>query len=191
MANSFPRTTRSLKMDSFQLSMTGLIFSILLVLAWMGWFFLAPISLYEASNEVKMQDDGSFLVQFPAAKVERMAAGQNAIVQFEGKFQVENKSNSGGMSVSSNGVEERTLSSQALVMKVVPADKSSQQGQVELALLDDVFYNVVSQQPNGASGIKLQAQVEIESVTPFVLVQRAARQYFAGAAQLPGGPQNH
>ena len=52
MSTPFTRSLRSLRMDRFRLSLVGLVTSILLLAAWMVWFFLARISLYEISQDI-------------------------------------------------------------------------------------------------------------------------------------------
>jgi len=55
MAIPFARSMRSLDADSFRLSGTLLAVAGLLLAAWLGWFFLAEISLYEVSEVARVE----------------------------------------------------------------------------------------------------------------------------------------
>lgn len=181
MANSFPRTTRSLNLDGFGFSLTLLVLSVTLILAWMAWFFQAPIAIYEISRDVTVRQDGEFLARYPVSKMERMAPGQNVVFQVEGRFQ------NGDAVQNGNGEgEERTLTVSGIVMKIVPPERAGEDGQVEILLTDETFFEILAQQQKDASSYKYQAQVEIESITPFTIVQRAARQYFSTTQMAPG-----
>lgn len=176
MAIAFSRSIRSLKMDSFRFSTFGLAVTILLLIAWMAWFFLARISIYETGKDVKFEDDGSIRVQFPAERMEMLQAGQMAIVQVEGKS-VPYENGSEGL----EGGGPRSLSAQAMVMKVQKAESGDKQGSAELMLIDEIQAEEILQMMGSPAAGKVSVQVEVERVAPFVLIQRAARQYYAAA----------
>ncbi len=179
MAIAFSRSMRSLKMDSFRFSVFGLVIAVVLLVAWMAWFFLARISLYEVSRDAKFEEDGSISAKFPAERMESIKSGQTAIIQVEGK-----KPQNGNGIAEQGGNGERAINAQAMVMSVQPADKGEKQGSAKLMLTDELSAQEILQASAGQPAAKLMIQVEIERVAPFALIQRAARQYF-GAAPAP------
>lgn len=183
MAIAFSRSIRSLKMDSFRFSTFGLAVTILLLMAWMAWFFLARISIYETSKEVKIEDNGSISVKFPAERMEMMQSGQMALVQVEGKNLPDGNGGEGA-----EGGEPRRITAQAMVMKVQKAASGEKQGSAELMLIDEVQAEEIYQMTSSGAAGKMLVQVEVERVAPFALIQRAARQYYAAApgAAVPG-----
>ena len=55
MSVSFSRSMRSLAADSFRLSVLGFIFSAILVVAWLPWFLMARVSVYELSDMARLE----------------------------------------------------------------------------------------------------------------------------------------
>lgn len=81
MAIDFPRSIRALGNDRFRPSLVTLMITSLLLVAWFGWFFFAPIGQYETSNNFKIGRNGSVTVTLPTATVSRVQTGQNATLQ--------------------------------------------------------------------------------------------------------------
>ncbi len=79
----FSETLRSLNTDQARLPLVGLIIISLLLLAWLAWFFLSPIHLYEISTPVQLPLDAAVVVDFPAESLERIKPGQSAILYLE------------------------------------------------------------------------------------------------------------
>ncbi len=81
MAIDFPRSIRALGNDRFRPSLVTLIITSLLLLAWLGWFFLVPIAQNESITNFKIGRNGSVTVTLPAAAVSGVHVGQNATLQ--------------------------------------------------------------------------------------------------------------
>ena len=170
MAIPFSRSLRSIQMDSMRLSLSGLIITILLLSAWLGWFFLASISINEISKDVTVDVKGEIRAKFPKAAVERIESGQNASIRIEMK----------NPASAQNGVASMplTITFAGIVMKK-PFLMADENGNVELASIDDRFYSLI--QNGSPQTFKTEVEVEVERVTPFVLLQRASRQYFTSS----------
>ncbi|MCB0209093.1 MAG: hypothetical protein KDJ52_07180 [Anaerolineae bacterium] len=148
MALSFSRSLRSLQHDRFGPTVAALVVTSLLLLAWSGWFFLAQITLYETSREFSVQHDGSLLVNFPAEALARLRPGQAATLRL------------------TNGASPEGQSFPAQVMDIPLSDNPT--GPVELFV-----FSPEPLQP-GQSG---QVQVEVEQISPAMLVLRSAGQF--------------
>ena len=148
MALSFSRSLRSLQQDSFGPTLAALIITSLLLMAWCAWFFLAKVTLYETSREFSVQRDGSLLVNFSPEALARLRPGQAATLRL------------------ANRVAPEGQTFPALVMDT--PQTNDQTSQVEL--------HVFSPEPlqPGQAG---QIQVEVEYVSPAVLVLRSAGQW--------------
>lgn len=55
MPTSFSRSLRSLEADRFRWSLLGIVVGILLLAAWLAWFFFADVALYEVSVEARLE----------------------------------------------------------------------------------------------------------------------------------------
>ena len=148
MSLSFSRSLRSLQQDNFGPALAALIVTSLLLIAWSAWFFLAQVTLYETSRDFSVQRDGSLQVNFSPEALARLRPGQAATLRL------------------TNGTasEEQTFSAQVMD---IPAS-NNQTGQVELY--------VFSSEPiqPGQAG---QVQVEVDHVSPAMLVLRSAGQF--------------
>ncbi|MBX3010159.1 MAG: hypothetical protein KF832_01585 [Caldilineaceae bacterium] len=78
MTVKFSRSVRSIQADNLVPVMVGIGFFILLMLGWIGWFFLAQIPTYATSTAAVYQREGFVIAQFDAATTERMRRGQAA-----------------------------------------------------------------------------------------------------------------
>ena len=183
MSTPFTRSMRSLRLDRFTLSLIGLIASVTLLSAWIIWFFLARISMYEISTDLQITKNGEIEANYPVKAKERIQAGQMALLHVEQKIPVEGNTQNGGT--------EKTTSIKAMVMKV---DSSRTGGQivVNLAPLEDTFYTIFIQGDPPPKNTKTRLEVEVESISPFILVQRASKQYMnaSPATPNPQGPND-
>lgn len=170
MAIPFSRSLRSIQMDSMSWSITGLMISILLLGAWLIWFFFSPVSINEISKEVTVDDNGKILAKFPKKSLDRIESGQSADIRVE--IKTSNSTQEGTKGIS------KVMNFSGIVMKV-PLREVDQDGWVELAAIDDRFYGMI--QNTDYRGYKYEAEVEVEKVTPFVLLQRAAREVFTSS----------
>lgn len=133
--------------DSFRPGVVGLTILLLLLAAWSLWFFLARIPLYESSGEFQVQRDGTLLVTFAPEALGRIMPGQAAMLRL----------------AASAGQPAQTFAAE---VSNIPFNG---QGPVEVYVFsppENLF------QPGLAGDVKIQ----VESVSPAVLVVRAAGQ---------------
>ena len=148
MSLSFSRSLRSLQQDRFGPALAALIVTSLLLLIWSAWFFLAKVTLYESSHDFLVQRDGSLLVNFSPEAMARLRPGQAATFRL------------------ANGTASESQTFPALVMDTPEAGNPT--GQVEVYV-----YSPEPLQPGQAG----QIRVEVEHVSPAVLVLRSAGQF--------------
>jgi hypothetical protein len=139
---------RSLNRDSFRPSLVGLIITILLLLAWSAWFFLAKVPLYETSREFQVRRDGSLAVTFSPQALARIRPDQAAVLRL----------------AETAGQGAQTFS--AIVMDTPATD--SRTSQVEL-----YAFSPEPLQP----GVAGEVRVEVERVSPAMLVMRSAGKF--------------
>jgi hypothetical protein len=83
MSLYFPSSTRAIQSSGRRLSLIGLSLSLLVIGAWVGWFFLGTITLYQTSDLLKI-DRVSLLetplvaATFPASAFAFIQQGQDA-----------------------------------------------------------------------------------------------------------------
>ncbi len=151
MSIPFSRSVRSLDGDGFRATLVGLIVAIILVAAWMAWFFLARVTLYEAGQVVSVTRGGEVVADFSAEARGRIQRGQAALVQFDGDL----------------GAQVGAIP--AIVTTVGPVRE--ERVEVEIYLLANITLYGLSQ-----DNLTGQAQVEVEHISPAILVMRAAGQ---------------
>ena len=78
MPTPFANTLRSLNADRFHASLIGLGVALVLLIAWGSWFFLARMTIYEISASAVVARDGFILAEFPSTKSARIHRGQAA-----------------------------------------------------------------------------------------------------------------
>jgi hypothetical protein len=141
-------------LDSFRSTRVGLIIGCVLMLMLILWFFLAKVSIHETSEDVRLSQDGTFLVVFRDEAFSRIQPGMEALIRI---FTIG---------------DQPPLSIEGVVF-----DSDSNSNTIEIITLDESFFDI----PAG-DNISAQADVEVERVTPFHLVQRYTGQ-FAGSEQ--------
>jgi hypothetical protein len=153
MAIPFSRSMRSLKADRFRTSLVGLSVGMLVLAAWLGWFFFARITLYETSPNATLSTSGEIAADFAPTALGRVTAGKAAIMRL----------NTGP------GGSPQTIP--AIVMEV---KDESKQGRVRVEL-----YALEPPQEVAAGQATLtgQVDVEVERISPAVLVLRASGQF--------------
>jgi hypothetical protein len=147
MAIEFPRSIRALGNDRFRPSLVTLGMTMLFLLVWFGWFFLAQIPTYESSTNFKIGRNGSVAVTFPAAAVSRLKEGQKAAMELDAPDQT-----------------KTTYEGQILRKQTAAQSTDST---VEL------YFPELAQLPANAQGT---VRVEIETTTPVGLLLQAVRQ---------------
>ena len=153
MATPFSRTMRSLKSDGFRASLVGLALSMLVLVLWSAWFFLARITLYETSQSATLSSSGEITADFAPTSLGRIAPGQAALLRLAGK---------------ADSVPQ-TIPAIVLDVKDLP-----KQGRVRVELVTlEPPPELVAGQTNSAG----QVEVEVEQVSPALLVIRASGQF--------------
>ncbi len=68
MSVAFPRTLRSLDADRMRPSVVGAVVAVAFVVAWVVWFFVAEVGVFEVTSEARIEVGGSaHVVQAPVA----------------------------------------------------------------------------------------------------------------------------
>lgn len=78
MSNPFSRTTRSLQADNFTISLLAIGFTVILLLGWGAWIFLAQISLREVSQKVQITNEGVIIAEYAPEALARIKPRQPA-----------------------------------------------------------------------------------------------------------------
>lgn len=150
MSTAFPGSMRSLVADSFRRPALILLLAAALLAAWAAWLGFARITLYEVSTTARLIDEAQIVAEFPPSALMRIRAGQRAYLRLDG--------------FPASQYEPVA----ATVVSVLPDTRS---GQVKVRLVTN---------PDPASPIPLRGgfagviEVEVEQVSPAVLVLRAA-----------------
>ena len=79
MAISFSRSIRSLDNDKFLFTLIMLSVMAIILTVWIGWFFLAKITIYETSQTFHVGSDGMLLVEFSPEALQRIRPGQSVL----------------------------------------------------------------------------------------------------------------
>ena len=160
MSLPFSRSIRSLNIDSYQASRIGMALGILIIVALVLWFFLVKVTIYEFSTDLDYKETGILTAGFPKENLKKITAGQPAIIQIDlGPNQPD---------ITLTGMVVETDSTQETAELVILSEEITQ-----IPLDEDI------------SG---QVQVEVEYVTPAMLVRRASGMY-VNNSQFPISPQ--
>jgi hypothetical protein len=150
MPTPFTNTLRSLNADRFHAALIGLGVALVLVIAWGCWFFLARMTMYEVSASAVVADDGVVIAEFAAAKPGRIRRGQAAWL-----YPVR------------DGGKQR-VNVPAVVFDIT-RPSSAESAQVKLfPVLDRDLSELLPE------GQKVRVEIEVESVSPAVLVLRTS-----------------
>ena len=153
MAIPFPRSTRSLAADGFRYTLLGLAIAILLLIAWGGWFFGATVTLYESSEQARLNlIDGEIIqVEFSKEQLANIKRGQRARFFPDGE----------------------TIALTAVVTDVYQPQQNSNQssalGQVSLILIDE--RRIPISLDHNTQG---RVEIETEHLVPAQLLLRSA-----------------
>lgn len=150
MSIAFSRSTGALQADSHRTALVSLIVAIPLILIWIAWFFLATIAMRETSNQLSPGNLDEVNAVFAAESGANIQQGQDALLRLTDEFG-----------------QERIVP--AIVSRVTPANDG--QLSVQLAPQPNFIENEPLPEP-----LVGQAEIEIEQITPAVLVLRAAGQ---------------
>ncbi len=78
MSAPFSRSMRALEIDSFRPSLLGLLCATLLFVAWLVWFFWAPLGLYQVSETARVVSETQASATFSPNALGRIQPGQGA-----------------------------------------------------------------------------------------------------------------
>jgi len=81
MSLQFSRSIRSLRLDSFRVSKIGLILATIILALLLVWFFFAKVTIYESTDKIEFQTDGSVIATFTSEAIRRVEVGQRAVVR--------------------------------------------------------------------------------------------------------------
>jgi hypothetical protein len=133
---------------------------ILIMVALLLWFFLVKVTIYEFSTELDFTETGLVTASFPKENLKKLAAGQPAIIQID------------------LGPNQPGVTLTGMVIGTDPNQETA-----ELVILSEEITQIpVDEDISG------QVQVEVEYVTPAMLVRRASGMY-VNNSQYPVSPQ--
>ncbi|MEJ2555883.1 MAG: HlyD family secretion protein [Anaerolineae bacterium] len=75
---------RSLEADGFRPSLLGLFLAVVLLGAWLAWFFLARVTLYEVSQTARLVRPDMVVAEFPLSTLAHIQPGQPAQLRLDG-----------------------------------------------------------------------------------------------------------
>lgn len=158
MSTAFSRSTRSLDADNSAHSVFGLILIVAILGAWIAWFLLARVSVYEVTNTARLHSKIKIVAEFPPSTLGRIRPGQPAELRLDGfpwtKY--------GTVSASVTSVRSNISEGSVVVEFVVHPDATSR---IPLQ--------------RGLQGI---LEVEVDRVSPAELVISATGQRLGGMA---------
>lgn len=146
----FSQTLRSLDADQVRFSIIGLIVLLLLLVAWLVWFLVAPINLYETSRPIRLPLDEAVVVDFPAGSLERIRPGQPAILHLETPDQ------------------QPATKLPAEVMDITVGNDSQTQVWLLPDFDDPFFTNAEAQE-----GLVNRVDIEIDRISPLTLLKQS------------------
>jgi len=150
MPTPFANTLRSLNADRFHAALIGLGVALVLLIAWGSWFFLARITVYEVSATALVGKDGFVIADFPSARPGRIRRGQSAWL-----YPVRDGAKQPG-------------SVPAVVIGSI-GSPAAEPARVKLfPVLDRDLSDILP------AGQKVRVKVEVESVSPAVMVLRTS-----------------
>jgi hypothetical protein len=150
MPTPFANTLRSLNADRFHASLIGLGVALVLLIAWGCWFFLARMTMYEVSASALVAGDGFVIADFAAAKPGRIRRGQAAWL-----YPVRDGGKQAG-------------SVPAVVIDIISSPLAEPARVKLFPVLDRDLSKLLPE------GQKVRVEIEVESVSPAVLVLRTS-----------------
>lgn len=155
MANSFPRVNRSLGADRGIRWTVVLLIAILLLSAWVGWAFRAKVTRYEVSDSARLELDSTDKLQIiaefpPGAALGKVRPGQRAILRLDGFPWAQYGTVAAKVSRVAGEIRDGEVKVELAVDPVHPAEIPYQHG------------------------LRPVVEVEVERVSPAVLILRSA-----------------
>jgi hypothetical protein len=81
---AFSRSIRSLNAASSRRSTLGLVLVVAILGAWVAWFLLARVSVYEVTDTARLQVAQKVVADFPPSALGRIQPGQSARLHLDG-----------------------------------------------------------------------------------------------------------
>ncbi|QTA84814.1 hypothetical protein [Desulfonema magnum] len=165
MSVPFSRSIHSLNASRFRVPLATAIVMIIFLTIWSFWFFLARVTLCETSQKIRITKGSRVLADFPPGVLNRIRCGQHARLRLDGD------------------IGNRAGIIPAIVMKVNDQGRGTRTVRVELfplpgAVIPTPLYE----------GLTGQVQIEVEHISPAVLVMRASG-LFADTSKISLSPQ--
>lgn len=150
MPTPFANTLRSLNADRFHASLIGLGVALVLLIAWGSWFFLARMTIYEVSVSAVVARGGFIIAEFPSAKSGRIRRGQAAWL-----YPVLDSA-------------KQPANIPAVVVDIIKSPSTELARFKLFPILDQDLSEILPE------GQKVKVEIEVESVSPAVLVLRTS-----------------
>jgi hypothetical protein len=146
MSTTFTRSTRALSADEYGRVNWALLVAIVFLLAWIGWFLLARVSLYEVSSSAQLTAPTRIIAHFPPTALIQIQQGQSAQMRLD---------------------DFRWTEYGTVAATVVRVDESVQDGlvEVELAIPADTQTAIPLQ-----ASLTGQVEVEVGRISPAALL---------------------
>ena len=166
MANSFTRTTRSLKADGHSTSLIGFLGVLILLAVWGAWFFVAGVPIRQSSANAQVTGPQKVTAVFPSDSALGISRGQAVDYHPAGNI---------GAQI---GPIPGSVTS-------VADDTTGDLTRVEIALRLEQTLPAPLQE-----GLKGRVDVEMEQVSPAKLILRSAGMVNQANGQSPGVADN-
>ena len=167
MAISFSHTLRALHADSFRASVIGMIAALVLLSAWLVWFFKAEIPSYRISLKAYITNYETVSAVFPRDEARvRETLEQQLIAEFLPEESENIRTGQSAVFYPDGEIGKQIASIPAIVRKI---NRSPKKAEVLLSALSDAGSPVHI--PPKATG---QVKVIVSSMSPAQLVMRTA-----------------
>ena len=160
MATPFERSMRSLEVSDPRKLIVALITTILLLVLWLLWFFLARITIYQISQPIDITESEVIIAKFPLEASQVLKPGQVANLIIDGNI----------------GVDLGPISG-----SVAQISREAEVGIVEVSIF--MNWEQVPQLYSLSNLVDLtgKIQIEVEQVSPATMVIRAANSAVAAS----------
>lgn len=162
MNTPFSRSIRILDADKFRPSLLVIGLSVVILVGWLLWFFLARVTLMEVGKIVSIGNTGEVQTEFTGQNAQRIRVGQAGWLRIDGETG-----------------QELGLVPVVVVRRQAVSDT---RWQVDLVVVDERIFTVpLAEVQTG------QVQVAVERVSPAALLLRASGQV-AGSPRVSTSP---
>lgn len=174
----FTQSLNSLNADKGRFSFIAIVIALIILVAWLLWFFLAPIPVYETGTVVGTQRDGNLIAHFPARTLAQLRPGQVGYIQV------------------GDQTEARVAGQQTATVSQVLA--TVRDGQIEVILhptyqeggIGHSVFNGARESDAAADALAdgtVEITVAVDQISPAILVLRSSGQFIEAAPVSLGG----